>query len=99
MGRMAGLGVALSLLLPAADAAVGQEKDMALAERDAAISACIGFNEYKPAHMLEAANDGMGDWIVWVEDTEGDLWLCDATGDGDVYANVYYRGRPLGRRR
>jgi hypothetical protein len=60
--------------------------------RDTAIAACIDLNGYKPATLVEAVEDGLGDWIVWVEDTDGDLWLCNANGEGSVYANVYLEG-------
>ena len=34
----------------------------------------------------------MGDWLVWVEDKDGDLWMCNANAEGDVYANVFLEG-------
>jgi hypothetical protein len=60
--------------------------------RDTAIAACIDLNGYKPAALVDAVEDGLGDWIVWVEDKDGDLWLCNANSEGSVYANVYLEG-------
>ena len=60
------------------------------------VARMVDRNEYKPAKLSEAVEDGLGDWIVWVEDTDGDLWLCNANATGDVYANVFLEGDLLG---
>ena len=59
---------------------------------DSAVAACLDMNEYKPAELDAAAEDGLGDWIVWVKDKDGDLWLCNANAEGEVYANVFLNG-------
>ena len=59
---------------------------------DAAVDACLEINEYAPAELVEVVEDGMGDWLVWVEDKDGDLWMCNANAEGDVYANVFLEG-------
>lgn len=79
-----------------AASAAAAEEDWRPAGRDSAIAACIDRNEYKPAQLSEAVEDGLGDWIVWVEDKDGDLWLCNANEGGDVYANVFLEGDLLG---
>jgi len=61
-------------------------------DRQSAIAACLGFNDYAPARAVEAAPDGMGDWTVWVRDKDEDLWMCNASAGGDVYANVLIQG-------
>jgi len=59
---------------------------------DSAVAACLDFNGYKPAKLVEAVEDGLGDWIVWVRDKDEDLWLCNANEEGEVYANVLLNG-------
>lgn len=61
-------------------------------ERRAAETACLGFNAYQPSELVETAADGLGDWIVWVRDKDGDLWMCNANAAGDVYANALIEG-------
>jgi hypothetical protein len=60
--------------------------------RDTAVAACLDLNGYKPAELVEAVEDGLGDYIVWVSDKDDDLWLCNANEDGAVYANVLLEG-------
>ena len=67
------------------------------ASRQAA-EACVAFNEYAPATVEQIAEDGLGDWIVWVRDKDSDLWLCNASSDGNVFANVSIRGDLLAGR-
>jgi hypothetical protein len=62
---------------------------------DSAVAACLDFNGYKPANLVDAVEDGLGDWIVWVRDKDEDLWLCNASAEGDVYANVLLNGDML----
>lgn len=88
---LAALAAALSASLAHAD-----DQDWHPEGHDSAIAACIDFNDYKPANLVDAAEDGLGDWLVWVKDKDGDLWLCNANADGDVYANVVLNGDLLG---
>jgi hypothetical protein len=53
-----------------------------------AIDACAAFNEYGPTELVAVVEDGMGDYLVWLEDADEDLWACNANADGDIYANV-----------
>jgi hypothetical protein len=53
-----------------------------------AIDACTTFNEYGPTELIAVVEDGMGDYLVWLEDADEDLWACNANADGDIYANV-----------
>jgi hypothetical protein len=57
-----------------------------------AADACVAFNEYGPASADVVADDGFGGYVVWVQDIDGDLWMCDATGDGLIYANALVQG-------
>jgi hypothetical protein len=81
--------LAAALLGPQAQA---DDQDWRPEGHDSAVAACIDFNQYKPANLVDATEDGLGDWIVWVKDKDGDLWLCNANAAGDVYANVLLNG-------
>lgn len=82
-------GVAMAL---AAAAAPASAEDWNPTGHDSAVAACLDMNQYKPATLDAAAEDGLGDWIVWVKDKDGDLWLCNANAEGEVYANVLLNG-------
>ncbi len=64
--------------------------------REAAIKACVDFNDHGPASLVDVVGDGLGDYLVWVADNGGHLWACNASGYGDVYANVRVDGDLLG---
>ena len=67
-------------------------EDWGDAGRETAIAACIDRNGYKPAKLKAAVDDGLSDYIVWVEDKDGDLWLCNANESGEIYANILLQG-------
>jgi hypothetical protein len=58
----------------------------------AAVEACLAINEYGPAEAVETVEDGIGDFLVWVEDQDQDLWLCNADAEGSVYLNAMMEG-------
>jgi hypothetical protein len=60
--------------------------------RQNAVDACLKRNEFGPASAIEAVADGVGDWLVWVRDNDGDLWSCNADAQGLVYANAFVGG-------
>jgi hypothetical protein len=60
--------------------------------RKTAESTCLGFNARHPAVVVRSAPDGLGDWIVWVRDKSSDLWMCNASAEGNVYANAQIDG-------
>jgi hypothetical protein len=64
-------------------------------EHAAAARACSQINEYQPARFVSAVNDGRGNLVVWVRDTDGDLWMCNADRTGNVYANDIMAGDML----
>lgn len=68
------------------------EPTTGISGRDAATSVCISFNKYGPVQAEAAVEDGLGDWIVWVRDKDKDLWMCNASAEGNVYANILIRG-------
>ena len=87
---------AAAVLVAATTAAHAGSDDWRPEGYDSAVAACLDFNGYKPVELVDAAEDGMGDWIVWVRDKDEDLWLCNANADGEVYANVLLNGDLLG---
>ena len=71
---------------------IAAELHAGISGRDAAASECLSFNKYGPAELVATAEDGLGDWIVWVRDKDEDLWMCNASADGNVYVNKLIRG-------
>lgn len=55
---------------------------------DIAVDTCSGFNEYGPVELVGVNDDGMGDYMVWLEDADGYLWGCNVSEEGDIYANI-----------
>jgi hypothetical protein len=82
------IGFALALAQAPAEAA---EVSLGVGA-DTAVNACTDINDYAPTEVVEAVEDGLGDWLVWVEDKDGDLWMCNASEAGAVYANVLMQG-------
>ena len=80
-----GAGVAVmaaaGLLLASANAAPAQT------DHEAAIKACSTVNPSQPVKVVNAVDDGsgIGFSLVWLNDKDGNLWLCDADADGNVY--------------
>jgi hypothetical protein len=74
------------ILAPAA--AIADHEDESFAGPETAIQACQDFNEYGPTEVIASVEDGLGDYLVWLTDLDGDLWGCNANADGDIYANV-----------
>ncbi|HYJ58484.1 MAG TPA: hypothetical protein VEW64_03905 [Methyloceanibacter sp.] len=55
---------------------------------DVAIKACSTVNPLQPVSVLNAVDDGsgIGFSLVWLNDKDGNLWMCDADADGNVYS-------------
>lgn len=66
-----------------------------LSGEQAAAAVCAAVNEYGPAQAERSVQDGLGDWVVWVRDRDSDLWLCNASAEGNVYANTIIKGDRL----
>ena len=62
------------------------------------MAVCASVNEYAPVQPVKAVEDGLGDWIVWVRDKDSDLWICNASAEGNVYANTLIKGDRLAGR-
>lgn len=54
---------------------------------EAAIKACSTVNPSQPVSVVNAVDDGsgIGFSLVWLNDKDGNLWMCDADADGNVY--------------
>lgn len=63
-------------------------------EHEAAIKACSTVNPQQPVEVLNAVNDGsgIGFSLVWLKDKEGNLWMCDADANGNVYSYTILTG-------
>lgn len=83
----AATGFALALLqVPAVAAEIVPDG------KDKAAEACQAMNQYGPVNVQAVADDGLGDWIVWIKDKDDDLWLCNANSHGAVFTNVLMHG-------
>ena len=53
---------------------------------ETAIKACSVVNQ--PVTVMSAVDDGsgIGFSLVWLNDKDGNLWMCDADSDGNVYS-------------
>ena len=53
-----------------------------------AIKACSTVNPTQPVEIVNAVEDGsgIGFSLVWLNDKDGNLWMCDADSDGNVYS-------------
>jgi len=54
--------------------------------------ACTAMNQYGPVETVKTVEDGLGDFLIWVQDKDGDLWMCNANGEGAVFTNVLMQG-------
>jgi hypothetical protein len=59
---------------------------------DKAIEACTTANRYGPVEVAATVEDGMGDWLIWIKDKDNELWLCNASEQGAIFANTYMEG-------
>jgi hypothetical protein len=81
-----GAGVAVmaaaGLLLASANAAPAKT------DHEAAIKVCSTVNPAQPVKVVNAVDDGsgIGFSLVWLNDKDNNLWLCDADANGNVYS-------------
>ena len=68
---------------------------------EAAIKACSTVNPTQPVTVLSAVDDGtgIGFSLVWLNNKDGNLWMCDADADGNVYVYSILTGDLWCRRR
>ncbi len=57
-------------------------------DHEAAIKACSTVNPSQPVKVVNAVDDGsgIGFSLVWLNDKDNNLWLCDADANGNVYS-------------
>jgi hypothetical protein len=55
---------------------------------------CLKLLEDPSAQVVSTRQDGLGDYTVFIEDGDGDLILCNASGDAAIFA-VALIGEPL----
>lgn len=95
--------IAATALLASAGAfastpSVAAEPERGISSEQAASAVCVSVNQYGPVQAVKAVEDGLGDWIVWVRDKDSDLWMCNASAEGNVYANTLIKGDRLAGR-
>lgn len=59
--------------------------------RGDAVTACLAYNQIGDDRVVDVVEDGYDGFLVWIDDGAG-IWMCDATADGAVYANLVMRG-------
>ena len=84
------MGAALAVVASAALAfatAHAETKPVAT-NHETAIKACSTVNPAQPVEIVNAVEDGsgIGFSLVWLNDKDGKLWMCDADSDGNVYS-------------
>lgn len=81
------LGAAATLSL-AALALAPANAETSGTDHAAAVEACSAINPLQPAEAIGAVDDGsgIGFSLVWLNDAKGQLWMCDADTQGNVYS-------------
>ena len=36
--------------------------------------------------VIATVEDGLGDYLVWLENGQSELWMCNASADAELYA-------------
>jgi hypothetical protein len=69
-------------------------EEPAVTGHEAAIKACSTVNPKQPVDVLNAVDDGtgIGFSLVWMKDADGNLWMCDADSQGNVYTYTILTG-------
>lgn len=83
------IAASLSLAFAHAPAAAGELTPAGVEKAD---EACTELNEYGPVETVKTVEDGLGDYLIWVKDKDGDLWMCNANAEGAVFTNVLMEG-------
>jgi hypothetical protein len=82
-------GAALAVVASAAlGLAVAHAETTPVNTHEIAIKACSTVNPSQPVEIVNAVEDGsgIGFSVVWLNDKDGNLWMCDADSDGNVYS-------------
>jgi hypothetical protein len=80
-------GAGLAVVASAALFLTSAGAEPAATGHEAAIKACSVANPAQPVTIVNAVDDGtgVGFSLVWLNDKDGNLWMCDADADGNVY--------------
>ncbi len=81
-------GAALAIMASAALAFASAQAETAATGHETAINACSTVNPAQPVEVVNAVEDGsgIGFSLVWLTDKDGNLWMCDADAEGNVYS-------------
>ncbi len=65
---------------------------------ETAVEACSAINPVQPVSLVNAVGDGsgIGFSLVWLNDKDGNLWMCDADANGNIYSYTLLSGDLLG---
>ena len=82
------MGAGLAVLASAALVLASANAEPVSTGYEAAIKACSTVNPSQPVTVVNAVDDGsgIGFSLVWLNDKDGNLWMCDADADGHVYS-------------
>ena len=82
------LGAGLAVLASAGLTLATAGATAAETGHETAIEACSTVNPSQPVSVLNAVSDGsgIGFSLVWLQDKDGKLWMCDADADGGIYS-------------
>lgn len=82
------MGAGLAVLASAALVLAPANAEPVSTGHEAAIKACSTVNPMQPVTVVNAVDDGsgIGFSLVWLNDKDGNLWMCDADADGQVYS-------------
>ncbi len=81
------MGTAIAAAASAVLVLASAHAEPAATGHEAAIKACSTVNPAQPVSVVNAVDDGsgIGFSLVWLNDKDGNLWMCDADTDGNVY--------------
>jgi hypothetical protein len=85
------MGAAFAAMASAALVLTSANAEQATAGHEDAVKACSTVNPSQPVSVLNAVDDGsgIGFSLVWLNDKDGNLWMCDADADADGNVYVY----------
>ncbi|HEV7464385.1 MAG TPA: hypothetical protein VGN85_10860 [Methyloceanibacter sp.] len=88
------MSVGLAALALASLGLVPANAESEATNHDAAIKACSTVNPSQPVKVVNAVEDGsgLGFSLVWLNDKDGNLWMCDADDGGKVYSYAMVTG-------
>ncbi len=81
------MGAAFAALASGALVLTSAYAEEGITGHEAAVKACSTVNPSQPVSVVNAVDDGsgIGFSLVWLNDKDGNLWMCDADADGNVY--------------